>query len=128
MPSSRLVFPSPFGPTATISPSGTGSIRVYAWLRKSRSSTQTRRIRGSLAPQAFLAHRRGQADRHHQVRELVALAVDHTRLQPVAHVQPHGLARGGVETVCQILRVERDRQILALVPSLDRLDRLAEIG
>src|SRR4249919_1552042 len=118
MPSSRLVFPSPFGPTATISPSGTGSIRVYAWLRKSRSSTQARRIRGSLAPQAFLAHRRGQADRHHQVRELVALTVDHAGLQPVAHVQPDRLAGGGVEAVGQVLRVERDRQVLALVSSL----------
>ena len=44
MPSSRFVLPSPFGPTATISPSGMGSSLVSAWLRKSRSSTHDRRM------------------------------------------------------------------------------------
>ncbi len=57
MPSSRLVLPSPFGPTTTVSPSGMRSTAVRRWFRKSRSSSHSRciRVRDSPARQPTAA-------------------------------------------------------------------------
>src|SRR5262245_19814533 len=120
MPSSRLVFPSPLGPATVIRPSGSSSRRVSAWLRRSRSSAHANRKGAS-------ADRRRQPDGHHQVREFVGLAADDPRLQAVAHLESDRLARGGRQAVREVRRVERRRDLLALVPGLDRLDRLAQI-
>src|SRR5262245_50982363 len=120
IPSSRLVLPSPLGPATVTSASGSSSRRVSAWLRKSRSSTHASRTPSS-------TDRRRQPHRHDEVRELIRLAADDPRLQPVPHLEPNGLARRGGEAVGEVARIERGREVLALVPGLHRLDRLAEI-
>src|SRR5215471_14914439 len=128
MPSSRLVFPSPFAPTATSKPSGIGFSLVCAWLRKSRSSTQRSNIAAGYAAPEPLRDGCREPNRHHEVGEPAALTVHDTRFQPVAHVELDRLPHRCGEPVDQVLRVEGDRQVLAFVARLDRLDRLTEIG
>jgi mannose-1-phosphate guanylyltransferase len=53
--------------------------------------------------------------------------VHHAGLQPVPHIQTHGLTDRRGESIDQVLRIERHRQIVSLVPSFDGLHRLAEI-
>src|SRR5262245_30906769 len=127
MPSRRLVFPSPLAPTATRSPSGIGFSLVWAWLRKSRSSTQRSNIAAGYAAAEGLRNGRREPHRHHEVREPAALAVHDAGLQPVADVELDRLPHRRGEPVDQVLRVERDGEVLALVSRLDRLDGLAEI-
>src|SRR4051812_31981957 len=127
IPSSRLVLPSPFAPTATSRPSGIGFSLVCAWFRKSRSSTQRSNMAAGYAAPERLRDGSREPYRHHEVGEPAAFAVHHARLQPVAHVELDRLPHRRGEPVDQVLRVERHRQVFALVPRLDRLDGLAEI-
>ena len=63
--SSRFVLPAPFGPVTSTSP-GSSSSSSFAYERKSLSATD-----GDVSA--------GQPDRHDQVQEVVALALDHGR-------------------------------------------------
>src|SRR4029078_4639246 len=100
---------------------------VCAWFRKSRSSTQRSNIAAGYAAPERLRYSRGEPYTHHEVGEPAAFAVHHARLQPVAHVELDRLPHRRGEPVDQVLRVERHRQVFALLPRLDRLDGLAEI-
>src|SRR5205085_6637986 len=99
------------------------SSRVSSWLRKSLSSTQSSRI----GREEISADGRGEAHRHDEVGELLPLALHDPGLQSVANLQADGVADRGREAVREVVRVERRRDVLALVLRLDRLDRLAEI-
>ena len=116
-------MPSPLGPTADDEPVGDARVRVCSWLRKSRSSIQRSRNGG-----AATTDRRRQPHGHHEVGELVALARARSPgFSPSRTSSRTDSPDRGLQPVREVGRVERDRDVLALVARLDGLDGLAEV-
>ena len=101
--SSRFVLPTPFGPTASTRPGRRLELEPLVRPEVRERELSTTRLDGSA----------GQADRHDEVREVVALALDHGRPQRADQLEAHVVAVDRLEPVAQEVGVEADLERLA---------------
>src|SRR5919197_2611330 len=144
--SRRLVLPAPLGPVTSTRP-GSSSRSSLEYERKSRreaAPTISPRLRHRLRcrpqgdralperPSEMTGRPAGsclprQTDRHDQVQEVVALALEHGRPQRADQLQPQRLAGDRLDPVPQELGVEPDLERLGGKGNRQRLAGLADL-